>query len=219
MKLSKLAKAFLTEQKEKEWFHGTFDSREIQKLGGFTQRTKEVNYVEDLEGYRNLIEKLKNSESKADLFKQVNDYVKKYKYRTPLFLTDKYSVAKTYADASRSFDYQNATEKVYKVQVDCNKVVEIDATDNVFYTIPIDEVRKGFIGAGVSKEKIDELIYMFSYYTEDVEDLQTDIIAAIGNWLDVDCIDVKGVLDSYGGGKIKSTIRMVLDPTKAKIKK
>ncbi len=47
--------------------------------------------------------------------------------------------------------------------------------------------------------------------------IRTDDIAAIGNWLKFDCIDVVGVLDSYRGGKESSTVRMVLDPTKAKV--
>lgn len=215
MKLSKLAKTLITER----WFHGTPDARDIQKIGGFTERTKEVDYIEDLEGYQDAIQKLRNTEDKTDLFKQVADYKKKYKYRTPLFLTDKFAVAKTYADPKRAFDYQNAQEKVYEVEVTCNKIVQIDATGDRFRFIPIDKVKSGFINAGVSQDQIDKLIAMFNYYIEDNKGIQTDVIAAIGNWLDFDCIDVIGVLDSYQGGKTKSTVRMVLDPTKVKIKK
>ena len=60
---------------------------------------------------------------------------------------------------------------------------------------------------------------MFNYYISDNKGIETDVIAAIGNWLDFDCIDVVGVLDSYHGGTVKSTVRMVLDPTNVKIKR
>jgi len=53
----------------------------------------------------------------------------------------------------------------------------------------------------------------------DDKGIKTDVIAAIGDWLGFECIDVVGVLDSYHGGNIKSTVRMVLDPTNLKIKR
>jgi hypothetical protein len=80
-------------------------------------------------------------------------------------------------------------------------------------------VKKGFINSGVSEEEVDRLISMFNYYISDSKGIKTDVIAAIGNWLDFDCIDVIGVLDSYHGGTVKSTVRMVLDPTIVKIKR
>jgi len=60
---------------------------------------------------------------------------------------------------------------------------------------------------------------MFNFYVKENYGIQTDVIAAIGDWLGLDCIDVIGVIDSYQGGNTKSTVRIVLDVDKVKIKK
>lgn len=206
------------------WYHGTPDAREIEKEGGFTHKTMKVDYVKDPEGLKKLQQDIqmayKNDRNLYfKLIDKVDDFKEYFTYKKPLFLTDKYSVAKTYADSQRAFDYQNAVEKVYEVDVNCNKIVKIVATGDGFRFISIDKVKKGFINSGVSEEEIDRLISMFNYHISDGKGIKTDVIAAIGNWLDFDCIDVIGVLDSYHGGTVKSTVRMVLDPTIVKIKR
>jgi energy-converting hydrogenase A subunit M len=80
-------------------------------------------------------------------------------------------------------------------------------------------VKSGFINYGVPEEEIDNLISRFNFYVKENYGIQTDVIAAIGNWLGVDCIDVVGVIDTYEGTKNKSTVRIVLDTDKVKIKK
>jgi hypothetical protein len=218
---------YLNEQRmlNEGWYHGTPDAREIEKEGGFTHKTMKVDYVKDPDGLRNIqlqmniAKKEGNEDLYWELLNSVSDFKEYYTYKKPLFLTDKYSVAKTYADPQRAFDYQNAIEKVYEVDVNCNKVVKIVATGDRFRFISIDKVKNGFINSGVSEEEIDKLISMFNYYIPDNKGIKTDVIAAIGNWLEFDCIDVIGVLDSYHGGTIKSTVRMVLDPTNVKIKR
>lgn len=207
------------------WYHGTPDAREIEKVGGFTHKTMTVDYITDLNGLKELQLNMKNARESDDmdlyhnLLNKVGDYKKDFIYKKPLFLSDKHSVAKTYADPQRAFDYQNAIEKVYEVDVNCNKVVKVVATGDRFRFISIDKVKQGFINSGVSEEEIDRLISMFNYYISDNKGIKTDVIAAIGNWLEFDCIDVIGVLDSYHGGTVKSTVRMVLDPTNVKIKR
>jgi len=206
------------------WYHGTPDAREIEKEGGFTHKTMKVDYVKDPEGLKKLQHDIqiayKNDRNLYfELLKKVDDFKEYFTYKKPLFLSDKYSVAKTYADPKRAFDYQNAIEKVYEVDVTCNKVVKIVAKGDRFRFISIDKVKQGFINSGVSEEEIDRLISMFNYYISDNKGIKTDVIAAIGNWLKFDCIDVVGVLDSYHGGTIKSTVRMVLDPTNVKLKR
>lgn len=79
-------------------------------------------------------------------------------------------------------------------------------------------MKKGFIDAGIDEKYIDEIIKMFNYYQDNITGIKTDVIGAIGNWFKFDCIDVVGVLDSYHGGNVKSTVRMVLNPSKIKIK-
>lgn len=205
------------------WFHGTYDSREIEKEGGFTNKTIRVEYVNNPKALDKLQEKMNKAKISGDeelyfsLLNKVSNFKDYYSYNKPLFITDKYSVAKTYADAKRAFDYQNAIEKVYEVDVDCDKIVKIIAIGDRFSYISLDKVKNGFINAGISEERIDELISMFNYYYND-KGIKTDVIGAIGNILNFDCIDVIGVLDSYHGGTIKSTVRMVLDPSKVKIK-
>ncbi len=231
MKLKKIIKSnihqYLNEQKiiRESWFHGTPDSREIEKEGGFKHKTMRVNYVKDLKKFKDTEQKMIEAREHGDddlyfkLLDKIIDFKEYYEYKKPLFLTDKYDVAKTYADPRRAFDYQAAIEKVYEVEVDCEKIVKIDATGDRFKFISTDKVKNGFVNAGIPEDEIDRAISMFNYYIPDNKGIKTDVIAAIGNWFDFDCIDVIGVFDSYHGGKIKSTVRMVLDPTKVKIKK
>jgi len=142
----------------------------------------------------------------------VSNFKKKFTYRKPVFLSNKYSVAKTYADRKRAFDYQNAIPKVFEVDVDCNKTVKIVATGDRFKYISVDKVKIGFINAGIEEMEIDKLISMFNYYTSNGKGIKSDTIAAIGNYLGFDCIDVVDVLDSYNGGNIKSSVKIVLNP-------
>lgn len=210
---------------QNNWFHGTPDSREVEKQGGFQHRTLTVDYVKDIEGLNQLQQKMKDARTQGDedlyfeLLDQVPSFKETYSYPKPIFLTNEYLVAKTYADPKRAFDYQNAEEKVYKIDVDCSNIVQINAFGDRFRFINPEKVKKGFYNAGVPEKEIEELIQMFNYYIQDNKGIQTDVIAAIGNWLNFDCIDVVGVLDSYEGGSIKSTVRMILDPTKVNIKK
>lgn len=207
------------------WYHGTEDSREIERAGFSSSRTKRLDYITDPIKYKEIVAKLpelresENWDEYHRLLDEIGSLKEYYIYKTPTFLTDKYSVAKTYADLQRAFDYQNATPKVYEVDVKCNKIAKIFAIGDRFRAINTDKVREGFIDAGVGKDEIDKLLSMFNYYYSDSSKIKTDMIAAIGNWLGFDCIDVIGVLDSYHGGTIKSTMRMVLDPKNVTIKK
>jgi hypothetical protein len=218
---------FLNEQQslKESWYHGTPDGIEIERVGGFTKKTKSVPYITDPIGFNELQSKISTARKNDDhlLLKELLDDVNKYKdyytYKKPLFLTDKYSVAKTYADPKRAFDYQNSVDKVYEVDVECEKIVKIIAIGEKFRSIPINNVKNGFINYGISEEDIDKLISMFNFYVKENYGIQTDVIAAIGDWLGLDCIDVIGVIDSYQGGNTKSTVRIVLDVDKVKIKK
>lgn len=220
-------KEYINKQDEKiceSWFHGTPDSREIEKEGGFANKTISVEYATDPNKLKSLQKTMNDARKGGDddlyweLLNKVPNFKKIYTYKKPLFLSDKYSVAKTYADPQRAFDYQNAIQKTYEVNVDCGKNVRISAIGDRFRFISVDKVKKGFIDAGIPEHEIDKLISMFNFYISDNKGIKTDVIAAIGNWLGFDCIDVVGVLDSYHGGNVKSTVRMVLDPTKVKVK-
>lgn len=205
------------------WYHGTYDSREIEQLGGFNKRTIVVDYISDPDKF-NLIQSKLTEYLNSGNNKLYDQYLiksrelrKECKYNKPIFLSDNYSVAKTYANSKRAFDYQNSIEKVFEVDVNCSNVVKISAYGERFAFINVDYVKRGFINAGVSEEEINRLISMFNYYYKDKSGIRTDAIGAIGSWLGFDCIDVLGVLDSYHGGSVKSTVRMVLDPSNVKI--
>jgi len=205
------------------WYHGTPDSRGIEK-NGFDKRTKSITYLKDIEKYKEAQSKLKSARENddMDLYHRILDTISYFKsdmtYNSPIFLTDNYSVARTYADPMRAFDYQGAIEKVYKVRVNnCNRVVRINATGDRFRFISVDKVKRGFMAFGITEEEITDLINKFNFYVQNNKGVQTDVIAAIGNCLKIDCIDVIGVYDSYNGGKIKSTVRMVLDPSNIEI--
>lgn len=217
--IAKATEDFLNE----EWYHGTPDARELEKIGGFSDKKNTVDYISDIEEYNKIQNDIKNARENGDndLYFKLLDMIpkikKKFTYPKPIFLTDKYSVAKTYADPERAFDYQNAKEKIIKVDVNCEKIVKISAYGDRFRFISIDKVVDGFVNSGIDRNEMEELISKFNYYIPNRKGIRTDVIAAIGNWLKFDCIDVLGVLDSYHGGSIKSTVRMVLNPQKIKI--
>lgn len=191
--------------------------REIDKQGGFSDIKTSIEYVTDIDKFNSITEELP-SLNETDYFKALNEISKlkeTYKYNKPLFISDVYSVAKSYADSQRAFDYQNAIEKVYQVEVECNNTVTINAPNERFRFINPNYVIMGFMNAGISESEITKVINMFNFHTN--KGIKTDVISAIGNWFGFDCIDVVGVLDSYNGGKTKSTVKMVLNPSKVKI--
>jgi len=206
-----------------KWYHGTPDGRKVDQDGGFHTNKTTVDYVTDPVKFSNLQDQLTKTRESNDMvayhkiLNTVSAYKSNFEYNKPLFLSNNYTVAKTYADPRRAFDYQNSLEKVYSVATSCENIVQIYAPGERFRFIAIHNVRDGFIKAGVSPGEIDRLITMFNYYVKDSAGIKTDLIAAIGSWLKFDCIDVIGVLDSHNGGNIRSTVRMLLDPSDAKI--
>jgi GH24 family phage-related lysozyme (muramidase) len=204
--------------KDKIWYHGTPDVRNLENEGGFTKKYIDISFVDDIKAWKEKQEILKSTREKGneDVYFKTLDTVgelKKYtKIRKPIFLTDVYSVAKTYADPHRAFNYQEAVEKVLKVKVKEGKGVTIIAPNSRFRFIDIEKVKNGFINSGVNKNELEEIIEKINYAEGVDSGIRTDSIAAIGEWLGFDYIDVVGVLDSYRGGNTKSTVRMVFNP-------
>jgi len=210
--------------KDEIWYHGTPDVREIEKEGGFTQRYINIDYVEDVDEWNRRQKAMSDARSSGDeeeyfnIIDTVGELRKNTKIRKPVFLTNVYSVAKTYSDKT-AFDYQNAEEKVLKIKTKGGKGVTINAPGSRFRFIDIEAVKRGFIDAGVDSDTLDEIIKQLNFAVGVEKGIKTDNIAAIGEWLGFDYIDVVGVLDSYMGGTTKSTVRMVLDPNKIEIMK
>lgn len=207
------------------WYHGTPDVRELQQDGGFTQRYIDIEYVEDIDKWNSLQEPLTqaresdNQQDYIDLIQQRRDLRKTSSIRKPIFLTDIYSVAKTYADPQRAFDYQNSVEKVLKVHTKGGKGVTIKAPGSRFRFIDINKVKQGFMDAGIDGDKFDKIASQLNYALGVEKGIKTNNIAAIADWLGFDYVDVVGVLDSYHGGSTESTVRMVFDPNNIEIVK
>jgi len=203
------------------WYHGTPDATEFEKKNGsLSQPTITVTYIKNPDGFNVLQQQIKTAKENGNealyhqLLNKVTEYKENYSFPKPLFLTNKYSVAETYTNEHRAFDYQNSIGKVYKVDVNCSRIVRIVATGDTFRFISLNKVKQGFLNSGVSESKFNTVLSMFNYSIKDNKGIKTDVIAAIGNYLKFDCIDVLGVLDSYNGGTEQSTVRMVLDPSK-----
>lgn len=204
------------------WYHGTPDVRDLEKDGGFTNKTISVEYVKDIKSFNEWQEelsRLRTNDEKAyfELLKKADIFKDRLTIRKPIFLTDKYEVAKSYADPRRSLDYQNAMEKVLKVKCDDGNNVTISAHGERFRFIEVSRVKEGFIRAGINPERFDETVNKFIFSQQDKTKIKTDVIAVLGEVFNFDTIDVLGVLDSYEGGSIKSIVRMVFDPSMIKI--
>lgn len=205
------------------WYHGTPDVTGLEKEGGFTSRNISVEYLKDIKGYydaQNLMRKSKENGDEDTYWKIIDtipSFKDHYSMRKPVFLSNNYGVAKTYADPRRANDYQTAREKVLKIELDEGSVVKIVATGDRFRFIEVAKVKRGFVNAGVPSDKVDELVERLVFAQPDKTRMKTDAIAVLGEWFDFDYIDVIGVLDSYHGGSVKSTVRMVFDTNKINI--
>lgn len=217
-----LRKNLVNENTSEIWYHGSPDVRQLEIDGGFTEKTKSVTYAPDPQAYFDIQKQLNDARGNEDLYWKLIDKVpafkKEYIMKNPIFLSDKLVVARTYADANRSMDYQNAQEKVVTVEVIPGKTVKIVAIGDRFRFINTDKVRKGFMNAGVPQETFDKTLQMFNFMVKDDKGIKTDSVAAMGQYLGFDTIDVVGVLDSYNGGSVKSTVRMVFNPNNIKLK-
>jgi hypothetical protein len=218
-----LRESLIIESSNEVWYHGTPDVRELEKEGGFTAKSTNVDYISDMPKFRELENLLDNARTSGNndeynrLIKEVPKLKNTFTLRKPIFLTNVNSVARTYANASRSMDYQGAIEKVLKVSVSLGNSITIVAINDSFRFIDIDKVKRGFVNAGVNEKDFDETVERFTFYQQNNKVLKTDTIAVIGEWFKFDYIDVVGVLDSYQGGTTKSTVRMVFDPNSIKI--
>lgn len=217
---------YLTEGVKPEiWYHGTPDVTALEKEGGFTHREIDVEYINDIQGFNELQDEIQKRYSLGDekgyheLLDKVDSFKEHYRFRKPIFLTNDYTVAKSYADPHRAFNYQDAKEKVLQVEVNVGRNVKIAAHGDRFRFIDLDKVRNGFIAAGIQPEKFDEVVSKINFYLKDKTKMKTDMIATIAEWFKIDTVDVVGVLDSYNGGSVQSTVRMVFDSKNVRIVK
>ena len=210
---------------KENWFHGSEDSREIDKIGAFGEnKTTSIRYVNDLNLYRefqSLLNKY-NTVNEKLYFETLNN--PKYKtvwkdvtYKKPIFLSNKHAVANTYSKDKIAYDYQNSTPKTFEVTVEPGRTLTINAHGERFSGIPVDTFKKALLDSGITEDVINDTLDRFVISIRQGR-IKTDYIGYVANQIfGFDIVDVVGVLDSYNGGNIKSTVRMVFDPNKIKI--
>jgi hypothetical protein len=226
MNLRKVVNNLLTEnQNSKFWYHGTPNAKKIEDAGGFGSHEHSIEIIKNPKEFKRLSDeiqdtRLTNPKRYFELIKGGEiDNTKSYvNIKKPIFLSDDYSVAKSYADPHREFNYQDSDPKTLRVSVDTNnsKILKVHAFGVRFRGLPTENVRTAFENAGVPSEKIDTIFEMFQLQML-YDKTSTDALAAMAQLLDFDIIDVIGVLDSYHGGTVKSTVRIVFNPSLIKI--
>jgi len=184
------------------WYHGTPDNRELMKVGSFTEKTGIADYVSNPQKYFELQKQMKQARENGDdnlymsALNQVGDLNKKVKYKKPIFFTDKRSVANTYADDSRAFDYQNADPSIIQTTIDdSGKVLKILAYGERFRGIKADVVKNSLMKAGIPEETVDKYFNMFTNYIRKGE-MSSETLGIIAQQLGFDVVDVLGVYDS-----------------------
>lgn len=205
------------------WFHGTPDNREVINLGSFSNRTNSIDIVSDPIKWNEVQNQMKqarennNEDLYFKLLDQAGDLRKNITYKKPIYFTNNQTVAKTYADPSRAFDYQNSKPDVLKVTInDQGNILKIPAHGRSFKKIDLNVVKNSLKNAGIDEKIINNYINKFPYYIKNNE-MGSETLAIIAQLLGFDIVDVIGVFDSYHGGNIKSTVRIIFDPERIKL--
>jgi len=215
-----IEEVFLTE--DDVWYHGTPDVRDVKQTGSFESRTDTTSYISDPKKWHELQAEMQAARvsSNEDLYFQLLDQAgelrKNMTYKKPMYFTKNRSVASTYADPHRAMDYQGSQPSVLQVRIDGGKTLKVPAHGQRFRMISADYVKAALRDNGIPEEKINKYFEMFP---NDIRNNQmsAETIGIIAQLLGFDIVDVLGVLDSYHGGSIKSTVRMVFDPSRIHI--
>jgi len=206
----------------KIWYHGTPDVREIKQTGGFIKKTSMTSYITEPKKWDELQKGMKiarnvDEEKYFKLLDQAGALRKMMSYVKPIFFTANYKVAKTYATDKTAFDFQNSEPTTLQVNInDSGKKLQVPAHGERFRGIRTDVVKKSLINSGVPEDEINKYFNMFTLNIRNGI-MSAETLGIIAQLLDFDIVDVLGVLDSYHGGSVQSTVRMVFDPTRIKI--
>ena len=66
---SRLRQLLIENSEGSVWYHGTPDSRELEKAGGFSERKISVEYVKDINAFNEIQLKLKNTREAGEMDK------------------------------------------------------------------------------------------------------------------------------------------------------
>jgi hypothetical protein len=200
----------LFEITSKIWYHGTPDFKELKD--GFVQKYQNVPYITDINKYQDYKNLLKTKTSSDDDYFDILDKISKLqKYKKipkATFFTDDISVAKTYADDKRAWDYQNAEPKVLKAHIDLGKSITINARGNKFSNIPMEEILKNF-----NKDAIMTYLPELENKTR----IKSDEILTLAYDSNYDSVIFNNVIDTYSGSGKISTVVAVFDNTRIKL--
>lgn len=205
---------------DKIWYHGTPDAREIFK-NGFKNREISVEICDDYKRYQELQDEMNriiniDKDKYFKLLDEVPSTKKRITYKEPIFLTNDKKVALTYADAHRSYDFQNAESHVFTCKTLPGKTLTIDGDFERFRGINIETVKLSLKKDGISIDKIEEVFNTYKFRNTNNK-LSTVELGVIAKNLGYEIVDVTNVYDSYNGGSIASTVRMVFDPNMIEI--
>ena len=146
------------------WYHGT---PELQKISEFEGRTLSVDYLTDPEKWMAIQDQMQKVESGSDeymdLIHAAGNLRQHKNVRSPVFLSNQYPIAKTYADDRRAFDYQAAVPGVIPVEVAPGNTLTINGRGQSFRGITIDSVRQGLSQAGIDEPTINREIAQFTH--------------------------------------------------------
>ena len=207
----------------KTWYHGTPDATELNQ-SGFVAKTDTTDYIPEYEKWNQVQAEMQDARTRGDedryfeLLDLAGSLRKQLTYKKPIFFSDKHGVANTYADARRAFNYQDAEPRLLQAEInDDGKILRIPAQGQRFRMINADIVKQAFVDAGIPEEQVDRYYAMFPAYVRN-NTISAETIGIIAQQLGFDIVDVIGVLDSYEGGSTPSTVRMVFDPQRIRIK-
>lgn len=194
----------------KTWYHGTPDKRDLSK--GFVQKYHSVPYISDIQKYNEYKSMLQDKTSADpdyfDILDKIGALRQYKKIPKATFFTDEISVAKSYANDARAWDYQNAEPHILKASLDLGKSVKIDSKGNKFSNIPMEEILKHFS---------NDLVMTYLPELENKTRIKSDEILTLAYEAGYDSVIFNRVIDTYSGSGKISTVAAIFDPSRIKI--
>lgn len=213
----------IIEEVEK-WFHGTPDNTEVMKSNSFSKRTNTTTIIHDVDNWEEIGRQMNiaRDNGNEDLYFQLLDKREEcssnLEYIKPIYFTNKQSVARTYADPWRAFDYQNANPSIIYAEIDdSGNKLTIDAMGETFRGIDVERFKTALMRDGIDKSIIDNWLGKLQLYVKRNNTITSETMAIIAQNLGYEIIDVKNVIDTYDGKGTKSTVRLVFDPSRIRI--
>lgn len=118
-------------------WHGTPDSRRVEASPRFDRmrmvtRTRDAQRAEEIQDELDAeFKKTKGTSERTDRYYELLDKARANRYdveeHAPVFFTDNWGIAKTYASDERAFDYQGATAKILAFRLKMENPKETDA--------------------------------------------------------------------------------------------